>query len=243
MARGSSAGAADAGSTSGTSDPLAWRPMRPYRGRRTFDIVDPVAEPLWSGERVLVHVTPRDEGAPGPRVALLADDGADLADDDPTLMAAIADAVMALDAVIDGVISRQVGLDGVGAAAIPEMRDRPGLLRNRVELDVQPRGPELESAAGEAAPGFVAVDLLRVDGTTLLDVPLLERKRLLESVVRWGGRVISSVHVRPPVETWVATWKSMGLRGGLLKAANSRYVPGEDSVEWRIVEDVSRRHA
>jgi bifunctional non-homologous end joining protein LigD len=217
--------------------------MRPYRGRRSFDIVDPVVEPFWSGERVLAHISPAGSGtSPRPSVALLAADGLDVADDDPVLTASIGAAILARDAVVDGVISRQVALDGVGAAAIPEMRDRPGLLRNRVELDVQPRGPGLESAAEEAAPGFVAVDLLRVDGISLLDVPLLERKRVLESVIRPEGLVMASVHVRPPMETWVATWKSMGLRGGMLKAANSRYLPGDDSIEWRVVEDVARRH-
>jgi ATP-dependent DNA ligase len=145
--------------------------------------------------------------------------------------------VFARDAVIDGVISVQVGLDGIGAAAIPEMHDRPGLIRSRVELDVQARGTEQDVA--DADEGFVAVDLLRVDGMTLLDLPLLERKRLLESVVRAGALVLVSVHVRPPIETWVATWKSVGLRGGMLKAANSHYRPGQDSVEWRIVERLS----
>ena len=53
----------------------------------------------------------------------------------PTLAEAIGRSVMAVDAVIDGVISRQVGVDpALGAAPIPEMRSRPGmLLRNSVE--------------------------------------------------------------------------------------------------------------
>ena len=88
--------------------------------------------------------------------------------------------------------------------------------------------------------GFIAVDLLRVDGTSLLEVPLLERKRLLESVVVPGPLVRTSPHVRPPIDSWIATWKALGLRGGILKAANSRYVPGDDSVEWRLVERLGR---
>jgi len=42
---------------------------------------------------------------------------------------------------------------------------------------------------------FVAVDLLAVDGSRLLDVPLLERKRLLESSIKrasWFGSPRSS---------------------------------------------------
>ena len=88
--------------------------------------------------------------------------------------------------------------------------------------------------------GFIAVDLLRVDGTSLLDVPLLERKRLLESVVAPGPLVRTSTHVRPPIDSWIATWKSLGLRGGILKAANSRYVPGDRHIEWRLVERLGR---
>ena len=157
----------------------------------------------------------------------------------PELAAAIAAAVLAEDAIIDGIISRQVGLSGVGAAPITEMRHRPALiLRDRTDLDVVPRGaaPEQE----DAIDGFVAVDLLRVDGVSLLDVPLLERKRLLESVVAPGPLVRTSPHVRPPIDSWVATWKSLGLRGGILKAANSRYVPGGETFEWRLVERLGR---
>jgi len=33
----------------------------------------------------------------------------------------------------------------------------------------------------------------------------------------------------------------MGLRGGMLKAANSRYHPNDDTIEWRIVERLGRR--
>jgi ATP-dependent DNA ligase len=213
--------------------------MRPYRGRRSFEITDPILEPFWNGARVLAHIVAAGAPQDPPRVALVEELGADVAPELPELADAVGRAVSAADAVVDGVISRQVSLDGVGAAVIPEMRDRLGLLRNRVDLDVQPRGTELQTTADDE--GFVAVDLLRVDGTSLQEVPLLERKRLLESVVRPDRRVIVSVHVRPPIETWVATWKSMGLRGGLLKAANSRYVPGEDSIEWRLVETVTRR--
>ncbi|MEA2026893.1 MAG: hypothetical protein U9O18_09390, partial [Chloroflexota bacterium] len=89
--------------------------------------------------------------------------------------------------------------------------------------------------------GFIAVDLLRVDGASLLDVPLLERKRLLESIIDQGDLVRVSAHVRPPIDTWVGTWKAMGLRGGILKAANSRYHPSDDTIEWRIVERLGGR--
>jgi ATP-dependent DNA ligase len=72
-------------------------------------------------------------------------------------------------------------------------------------------------------------------------VPLLERKRLLESIVELGTLVRTSPILQPPIDSWVATWKSLGLRGGMLKAANSRYVPGGETTEWRIVERLGAR--
>lgn len=214
--------------------------MRPYRGRRTFEVVDPILEPFWSGVRVIAHVVAAPAGGQDADVALIEDLGADVATELPGLREALGRSVIALDAVIDGVITRQIDLDGVGAAAILEMRSRPVMLmRSSVDLKVVPRGGVTE--LDEARDGFIAFDLLRVDGTALLDVPLLERRRLLESVIDPGELVRTSVHVRPPIDPWIATWQAMGLRGGILKAANSRYVPGEDSVEWRIVEHVGRR--
>lgn len=222
-------------------DPRDWAPMRPYRGRRHFDIVDPVIEPLWSGARVLAHLRTAPDGTGPPEVALIEVLGADLGPELPALTAAIGRDIMASDAILDGVVSRQVGLDGVGAAAIPEVRaSTTGLImRNNADLDVVPR---TRGDADEQDPvdGFVAFDLLRIDGTSLLDVPLLERKRILESIVRQDELVRVSAHVRPPIDTWIGTWKAMGLRGGILKAANSRYRPGDDTVEWRLVERVGR---
>lgn len=225
-------------------DPRDWVPMRPYRGRRTFDIVDPIVEPIWSGARVLAHVTSTPDADEPAEVRLIEVLGADLGPELPELSAAIGRAVLANDAVLDGVVTRQVGLDGVGAAAIPEVRaSTTGLLmRNNADLDVVPRvHPDESSEEREPVDGFVAFDLVRIDGTSLLEVPLLERKRLLESIVAQGELVRVSAHVRPPIETWIGTWKAMGLRGGILKAANSRYRPGDDTIEWRLVERVGRR--
>ncbi len=218
--------------------------MRAYHGRRTFEISDPVVEPLWSGTRVLAHLTVHPAAEPATVVALIEELGADLAPELPALAEAIATSFTALDAIVDGIISRQITLDGVGAAAIPEVRSRPTemFVRSSLDFDVSPRGPIADAAAQtEPVDGFIAVDLLRIDGTSLLDVPLLERKRLLESVMDPGRLVRVSSHVRPPVDSWLATWKAMGLRGGMLKAANSRYHPGDDTIEWRVVERLNRR--
>jgi ATP-dependent DNA ligase len=212
--------------------------MRPYVGRARPPIRDPIVEPFWSGLRVLAHVGEPDPG--GERPVRLMADGVDLATELAEVAASLGNAVDAVEAVVDGVVTRQVGLRGIGAASIVEVRSSATgiLMRNTADIDVRPRGLEVEPDAADE--GFVAVDLLSIDGADLLDVPLLERKRLLESVVSESDRVRLSVIVRPPLETWVATWKALGLRGGMLKAANSRYLPGGDTVDWRIVDRVGR---
>ena len=225
-------------------DPREWAPMRAYRGRRSFEVKDPLVEPLWSGTRALAHVAVAPEAEPPASVSLIEAGGLELAPELPELAAAIGAGVLALDAIVDGVITRQLTLDGVGVAAIPEVRSRPTemLVRSNLDFDVRARGViEDRAAEGRPVDGFVAVDLLRVDGTVLLDVPLLERKRLLESVIDPGPLLRLSNHVRPPHDPWIATWKSMGLKGGMLKAANSRYHPNDDTVEWQVVERMSRR--
>ena len=218
--------------------------MRAYEGRRMFAIKDPVVEPLWSGTRVLAHVTITPDEDPPAEIRMIEPLGTDVAPELAGLTRVLAQSVLALDAIVDGVITRQLALDGVGAAAIPEVRSRPTemFVRSNLDFDIQPRGVvEERAAAADPADGFVAVDLLRLDGTSLLDVPLLERKRLLESVIAPGPLLRVSEHVRPPADPWVATWKSMGLEGGILKAANSRYHPSDDTVEWRLVKRLNRR--
>ena len=83
---------------------------------------------------------------------------------------------------------------------------------------------------------FVAVDLLWIDDQSLLDVPLLERKRVLESVLRESELVRVGVYVRPPIDPWIGSWRTMGFRRMSFRGANSRYVPGAKNREWAQAE-------
>ena len=62
----------------------------------------------------------------------------------------------------------------------------------------------------EGSPAaFVAIDLLSIDDQSLLDVPLLERKRLLEAAIGEDELVRRTMMVRPPVEAWLGQWKAL----------------------------------
>jgi ATP-dependent DNA ligase len=223
------------------TDPLEWRPQEPLVTRVPVTIRDPVIEPLWTGERVLAHVD--RPGGRAARVRLIDRFGVDLAPVDADVAAAVGEATLAEEAILDGILTAEASLDGVGTAIVPEAR-RPtasallGSVAGEPGIAITRRAP---SSPAQAVEAFVAFDLLRVDGQSLLDVPLLERHRLLESVLAQGALVRVSVLCRPPIDPWVATWQASGLRGGMLKSANGRYLPGDRTPEWRAVTKIATR--
>lgn len=200
-------------------------------------IKDPVVEPRWDGIRVVVaadagSVAMFDEGEP--------------VETHGDLLSAFRDATApAADAlVVEAWLTRQVASSDVGVYAGPDdqtpstteflgsvlLGSRAGQRRQRTE--------QLEAAQSARAIALgdplnlVVVDLLWLDGVSLLDVPLQERKRLLESVVPAGDLVRPGIHVRPPIDSWVGSWRAQGFGGLTFKAANSRYRPGEPATEW-----------
>jgi len=209
----------------------AWRPQQPRSTRRRPEVTDPLLEPWWTGIRVLAHFVARpDEGTA--TLALRDDDGDEIADLAPHAASALRDSVMALDAVIDGVLTRQATLSGVGSSMVVEAQVSSLAF-------VLPTRPDATFRRRDGEPGelaFVAVDLLSVDGQDLLDLPLLERKRQLESLFVESELLRLSPVVRPPIGAWLNSWKSAGFRGLMMKAANSRYRPGELTTEWVTVE-------
>ena len=74
-----------------------------------------------------------------------------------------------------------------------------------------------------------------VDDEPIVDVPLLERKRILEGVLDESELVRRTAFVRPPVDPWLGTWRSIGFTELAYKAANSRYRPGEPNPDWATV--------
>lgn len=221
-----------------SSDPRQWRPLEARRSGRAPEITDPIVEPFWQGVRVLAHFKSTPDGPHRGRVELIDDTGTDVADEFGQAAEALADAVYATDAVIDGILTDQATASGIGVGVVPAARmSQVGLLLGRpAEVTVEPvhgreRSPDV---------AFVALDLLWVDGEALVDLPLLERKRQLESLIVSNEFARVSPFARPPVAQWLNSWKSAGFAGVVLKASNSRYRPADVSKQWAIVERPSR---
>ncbi len=215
-------------------DPREWRPLRPLVTRVPVTVKDPIVEPLWSGTRVLVHF----EASLAQPVSLIDRNGEDITIELAEVVRQLAAGIVADDAILDGILTTEATRSGEGTALIQESRSSAmGYLMSReATVEVVRKDKDLDHVVA-----LVAVDLLRIDGQSLLDIPLLERKRLLEGVVVPSERLRISVHTRPPVETWVASWKAAGLRGAMMKGANSRYVPGGFSADWRTVTQIAGR--
>jgi len=193
-------------------DPREWRPQIADSSRGVAHLDNPVAEPVWSGTRVLAHFHEAERDDEWGSVEVIDDEGKDGLDSASRAFDQLRRSILARDAVIDGIITDQT-------------------LDTGVSMEFDPTRP---SPGKDVA--FVALDLLSVDGLRLFDIPLLERKRLLESVIRQSPLVRLSPWVTPPIDAWLRTWRAAGFKGAMLKSANSRYVPGSKTVEWAVVE-------
>jgi ATP-dependent DNA ligase len=221
------------------ADPLAWRPTEPYAKSRPAEIRDPILEPRWSGRRVLAHFDLERHGSEAePWLVLLDEHGEDATDSEPEAARALAAAILSVDAIIDGYLTAEATRSGEGVLTANAIQtSRFGTFLRAPDLEVAEHIPSADEAPPRVA--FVAIDLLRVDSQSLLDVPLLERKRILDGLIRQSELVRVTPYTRPPIRSWLTTWKAAGFEGVVLKAANSRYVPSSVTDQWTVVTKLS----
>lgn len=219
----------------------AWRPQRP--GKEPLKrIIDPLVEPDWGGARVAAALT-ADEAAlyrEGTRLRV------------PTeLAAALITAFDAVDAVIEGHLTTKPFEDGAGAQPALPTVERPPLLvprvfRKNVKDDPYVRARDRDQRAAAIEPriidamergdrhAFVATDLLWLDGTSLVDIPLAERKRLLDGILSPSVLVRVTPYVKPSAKLTLVTWGQLGFTELSYRAANSRYTAGAENVDWTM---------
>jgi ATP-dependent DNA ligase len=219
----------------------AWQPQRPgKRGAR--DIADAIVEPDWGGMRVVAALT-EDEAA------LYRGGGEVVVPDE--LLRALLDTFSAIDAVVEGHVTTAALRSSQGVYPTMPKVERPPILvpramRKDVKDDPFVRARDYEAAAERLEPtvrealergerhAFVATDLLWLDGQSLLEIPLLERRRLLEGVLDETYLVRRSTIVRPSAVLTLVTWGALGFRDLSYRAANSRYLPGLENPDWAI---------
>jgi bifunctional non-homologous end joining protein LigD len=83
---------------------------------------------------------------------------------------------------------------------------------------------------------YEVFDLLHLDGRSLLDEPLEERRRLLTDVLRADPRVRLSEHTEADGIAFFEAARARGLEGIMAKDRRSRYVPGKRTDRWQKIK-------
>ena len=93
------------------------------------------------------------------------------------------------------------------------------------------------AVAAEPTPFVYEVfDLLHLDGRSLLDEPLEERRRLLTEVLRTDPRVRLSEHIEEHGLAFFEAARARGLEGIMAKDRRSPYVPGKRTDRWQKIK-------
>ncbi len=159
-------------------------PMMATLASRGFDSPDWLFEIKWDGYRVEAVV--RDH-----RTSLYTRNGKDGATYFPGLLSP-PDWIDAREAVVDGEV---VALDPEGRPDFGLLQERLGVKFGSGGRPRRVRRAETEAALPDSPPAtpaplvYQAFDLLYLDGLSLLEVPLEERKRVLRSILREGPHV------------------------------------------------------
>jgi bifunctional non-homologous end joining protein LigD len=190
---------------------------------------DALFEPGWTGLRVLARVE-----AGGTK--LVDENGVDCAGKFADVAQALSAAALADELVLDGYLTIEATQATVGVSQpLPGAPSASEAMKQLLVGTRRPRRAERARPLDLDRPiAFVAVDLLLLDGTRLLDVPLLERKRFLDGALRVGELVRITPYCRAPIGQYVSTWRALGFREMVCKGSNSHYLPGSRNDDWSI---------
>ena len=199
------------------------KPMLATLTEGAFDDPDWLYEIKWDGYRVEAVVHPKE-------VRLWTRNRIDAATYFPDL-AGPADWIAAREAVVDGEV---VAFDADGRPDFSMLQDRTGLRGlEQATGRRSPDTPHLSADERKAIPlAYMVFDLLHLDGSSLLDVPLEDRKRLLRRVIRPHPMVRYAAHVVGDGEAFMRAAADRGLEGVVAKRRASRYEPGKRSRDW-----------
>lgn len=229
--------------TDAISAAATWRPQE-FGDKRPATIADPIIEPLWTGPRILALV---DGGS-----VRLSDANGVVIDGHEAIVEALRESVSGATVLVEAFLTPEP-IRSAGSLATRDIVTVPKAGQAMTQMIIGARGDRkarlashqeearqrtIDGADDELA--LVAVDLLWLDDESLCDVPLLERKRILESVIVESDLIRVGTHVKPPIDAWLGSWRAFGFRRLAYKAANSRYVPGSKSPEWATA-DIPRR--
>jgi bifunctional non-homologous end joining protein LigD len=130
------------------------------------------------------------------------------------------------------------------ANRLPRATKSPACVLDGEVCALDERGRPSFSAMQQGKPGtpivYYVFDLLELEGEPLVDLPLVERRRRLEALLR-PGRAVRLSEIFDDGESLAAAVVEQGLEGLMAKQADSRYRPGERSREWLKIKPGRKR--
>ncbi len=91
---------------------------------------------------------------------------------------------------------------------------------------------DIRYMSGKFPADYIIFDILEKDGEELLDIPLMERKRILKDSVKEGKFAVLSIFVENTGEAYYRAALKKGLEGIMAKKKQSSYEPGKRSNNW-----------
>lgn len=177
----------------------------------------PWVEFKWDGVRAIAFWD-------GKRMRLYARSGTDITARYPELTDADADLGLGdMAFVLDGEI---VALDEAGRPSFP-------LLQNRMHLT---KAREIARERARTPADFFVFDLLRHGDRDVTDLPLRERRRLLESASARAQPPLAMPPVTDDLDAALTVARQLDLEGAVVKDPSSRYRIGVRSEEWLKVK-------
>jgi bifunctional non-homologous end joining protein LigD len=171
----------------------------------------------WDGVRAVVYVD-------GGRPRALSRNDRDITATYPELRD-LAESLGATQAVLDGEI---VAMDSSGRPSF-------GALQNRMHVT---GAAQIRRLTVQTPVTYLVFDVLHLDGRSLLDVPYVQRRELLESLALSGPSWQTPPSFTGDGAAVLAASREQGLEGVVAKRLDSTYFPGRRSDCWLKVKNI-----
>lgn len=197
------------------ASPPSFAPMLAEGGWEPFDDDGWWFEPKLDGMRAIVRMA-TDE------TRVVSRTGRDVTPTYPELHQ-VHGLVNQVNAVLDGEI---LAFDAEGRNSFEALQRRMHLTNER----------EITRAAKQAPVALVVFDLLWLDGRATTELPLEQRRELLQTIVEPDHRLQVIAHVQGAGTAFARSARELGLEGMVGKRLGSRYLSGKRSGDWRKIK-------
>jgi len=192
-----------------------YRPMLAKPADEPFNSKDWIFEVKWDGIRAISYI---DDD----KISVKSRNNKDLKDNFPEL-----------EELKD--LMRQAVLDGEIVVMKEGKADFQALLERSRSNSVR----DIEHMARKSPATYVIFDILEKNGKPLIDLPLMERKRILKESLKEGKNVVLSIFAEEEGKSYFEAALKKGVEGIMAKKKDSPYEPGLRSGKWLKIKKIA----